>query len=141
MYCIVGSRTSLLLLSLPCICPIFFPYFNNGFYIPALKNVGGYTGLHLSVVPFIHLSFCLSVLFCSLRKAIYITSATAGVKSEFLTVLVFLCFSLVTINRQTSYDYGILRQDCRIIRKNHKRFADWVTTWVVHLPEASLITA
>ena len=47
-----------------------------------------YTGLPLSVVPFIHLSFCLSVLFCSLHKAIYISSATAGVKSDFLTVLV-----------------------------------------------------
>ena len=58
------------------------------FYIPALKK-WGYTGLHLSVVLFIHLSFCLSVLFCSLHKAIYITSATAGVKSDFLTVLVF----------------------------------------------------
>ena len=57
------------------------------FYIPALK-CGGYTGLHLSVVPFIHLSFCLSVLFCSLHKVIYITSATARVKSDFLTVLV-----------------------------------------------------
>ena len=50
------------------------------FYIPALK--------HLSVVPFIHLSFCPSVLFCILYKAIYITSATAGVKSDLLTVVV-----------------------------------------------------
>ena len=51
---------------------------------PALKKLGGggggYTGLHnMSVVPFIHLSFCLFVLFCSLHKAIYITSATVGV--------------------------------------------------------------
>ena len=50
--------------------------------------MGGYTGLHLSVVLFIHLSFCLSVLFCSLHKAVYIKSVTAGVKSDFLTVLV-----------------------------------------------------
>ena len=39
---------------------------------------GQYTGLQLSVVPFIHLSFCLSVLFCSLHRAIYITSASPG---------------------------------------------------------------
>ena len=57
----------------------------------------------------------------------------------------FLCFSLVTINRQTSYDTGIFRQDYGIIRgfighhkpatfvrrrypssrlRNHTRFAD-----------------
>ena len=30
--------------------------------------------------------------------------------------LVFLCFPLVTINRQTSFDSGILRQDHGIIR-------------------------
>ena len=51
----------------------------------------GYTGLHLSVVPFIHLSSCLSglsVLFCSLHKATYITNTAVGVKSDFLTVLV-----------------------------------------------------
>ena len=69
------------------------------FYIPTFsiffKVGGGYTGLHLSVVLFIHLSFCLSVLFCSLYKAIYITSATAGVKSDFLTVLVFLVIWLL----------------------------------------------
>ena len=29
---------------------------------------------------------------------------------------VFLCFSLVTLNRHTFYDSGILRQDCGIIR-------------------------
>ena len=34
--------------------------------------------------------------------------------------------SLVTFNRQSSYDIGILRQNDRIIR---------VTMWVVHLPE------
>ena len=54
------------------------------FYIPALKKWGGgggggYTGLHLSVVTVIRPSFCLSVLFCSLHKAICITNATAGV--------------------------------------------------------------
>ena len=46
--------------------------------------------------------------------------------------------SFVTINRQTSYDSGIFRQDYGIIRglpMNHTRFADWVTMWVVHLPE------
>ena len=49
--------------------------------------------LHLSVVPFIHLSFCLFVLFGSLHKAIYITSALGGgVWSDFLTVLVSFCF-------------------------------------------------
>ena len=44
------------------------------FYILALKN-WGYTGLHLPEDPFIKLSFCLSVLFCSLYKAIYILQA------------------------------------------------------------------
>ena len=46
--------------------------------------------------------------------------------------------SLVTINRQTSNDSGILRQGYGIIRqrlRNHTRFADWVTSCVVHLPE------
>ena len=43
-----------------------------------LWNSGQYTGLQLSVVPFTHLSFCLSLLFCSLHKAIYITSASPG---------------------------------------------------------------
>ena len=46
--------------------------------------------------------------------------------------------SLVTINRQTSYDSGILRQDNRIIRglpMNYTKFVDWVTIWVVHLLE------
>ena len=71
-----------------------------------------------------------------------------------------LCFSLVTISRQTSYDSGILRQDHGILRgcichhqsanygirrqdygiirglpMNRTRFADLVTMWVVHLPE------
>ena len=38
--------------------------------------------------------------------------------------------SLVTINQQTSYDFGILRQDDRIIKclpMNQVRFADCVT--------------
>ena len=52
--------------------------------------------------------------------------------------------SLVTINRQTSYYSGILYQNYGIIRglpMNHTRFADWVTIWLVHLPErAGLIT-
>ena len=46
--------------------------------------------------------------------------------------------SLVTTNLQTSYDCGILRQDYGIKRglpMKHKRFADWVTIWVAHLPE------
>ena len=51
----------------------------------------GYTGLHLSVVPLIHLSVCI-LLFCSCHKDIYMTSATAGVKSDFLTVLVLIRF-------------------------------------------------
>ena len=38
--------------------------------------------------------------------------------------------SFVTINRQTLYDW------CPSSRlRNHTRFADWVTMWVVHLPE------
>ena len=56
-------------------------------------------------------------------------------------------FSLVTINRQTSYDSGILRQDYGIIRglpMNDTRVADWYTIWVVHSQErmkwAGLIT-
>ena len=39
--------------------------------------------------------------------------------------------SLVTINQQTSYDFGILRQDDRIVKclpMNQMRFADYVTT-------------
>ena len=43
--------------------------------------------------------------------------------------------SLVTINRQTSYGSGILRQDYGSIHGlpiNCTRFADWVTIWVVH---------
>ena len=46
--------------------------------------------------------------------------------------------SLVTINQQTIYNSGILRQDYRIIQDlamHYMRFADWVTIWVVHLPE------
>ena len=47
--------------------------------------------------------------------------------------------SMVTIKRQTSYDSGILpsrlRKSLRGLPMNHTRFADWVTTWVVHLPE------
>ena len=35
---------------------------------------------------------------------------------ELLVSSVFLCFSLVIINRQTSYDFGILHQDYGIIR-------------------------
>ena len=90
MYCILGSRTSLLMLILPCICPIFILsiFLNNKFLYPHFSESGGYMGLHLLVVLFSHLSFCLSVLFCSLHKAIYITSVTVGVKSVFLTVLV-----------------------------------------------------
>ena len=44
--------------------------------------------------------------------------------------------SLVTINLQTLYESGILRQDYGFIRNlpmDHTRFADWVTIWVVHL--------
>ena len=43
--------------------------------------------------------------------------------------------SLVTINQQTSFDFGILRQDDRIVKclpMNQMRFADYVTIWVVH---------
>ena len=46
--------------------------------------------------------------------------------------------SLVTINQQTSYDFGILRQDDRIVKclpMNQMRFADYVTISVVHLPK------
>ena len=64
------------------------------FYIPNLCVCrGGYTGLPLSVVPFIQLFFCLSVLFCYLHKAIYITSPTAGVKADFQIVLGLYCFT------------------------------------------------
>ena len=45
-------------------------------------------------------------------------------------VQVFLWFSLVTIDRQTSYASGILHQYHGIIRglpMDHTRFADWVT--------------
>ena len=46
--------------------------------------------------------------------------------------------SLVTINRQTSYDSGSFRQEFGIIRglpMNITRFADWVIICVVHLSE------
>ena len=53
---------------------------------------------------------------------------------------------LGTISRQTSYDSVIFSQDFGDTSKqwNHTKFADWVTIWLVHLPErteASLITA
>ena len=50
--------------------------------------------------------------------------------------------SLVTINRQTSHNSGIHRQDHIIIRllaKNHTGFADWVTIWIVHLSVWTLL--
>ena len=46
--------------------------------------------------------------------------------------------SLVTINRQTSYDSGINCQDNGIIRGlsiNNTRLADLITIWIVHLLE------
>ena len=46
------------------------------------------------------------------------------------------CVLLVTINQQTLYDSGILRQDYGIIPglpMDHTRFADWVKNWVVYL--------
>ena len=53
--------------------------------------------------------------------------------------------SEVIVNRPTSYDSGILRQDYGSIQglpMKHTNFADWVTIWVVHLPKrAGLITA
>ena len=45
---------------------------------------------------------------------------------------------MVTIIWQISYYSSILCQDYGIIQglpMNHMRFADWVTIWVVHLPE------
>ena len=61
---------------LPCICQILFHILNN----PKFEKVGlgVYTGLPLSVVLLIHLSFCLSVLFCSLHKAIYFKRYSRG---------------------------------------------------------------
>ena len=49
------------------------------FCIPALKK-WGYTGFHRipSAVLFIHLSFCVSVLFCSLQKTIYYKRYSGG---------------------------------------------------------------
>ena len=46
--------------------------------------------------------------------------------------------SLVTNNRQTSYDSGILRRDYGIIHglpMYRMRFVDWAIILVVHLPE------
>ena len=54
------------------------------------------------------------------------TSSSCSVQA----VHFFLCFSLVTINWQTSYDSGIVRQGYRIIRglpTTHTWFAGWVT--------------
>ena len=55
---------------------------------------------------------------------------------------------LVTVNRETLYDSGILCQDYGVIQglpMDHTRFADRITIWVVHLPKqtkgAGLITA
>ena len=50
---------------------------------------------------------------------------------------------LVTINRQTSYDSGILCQDYGIIwglPMDHMRFANRVTIWVVHLPKQTPVS-
>ena len=69
---------------------------------------------------------------------------------------VFLFFPLVTISQQASYDAGIHRKNNGIIRvfighhqsvnlvllrypssrlRNHTRFVDWVTLWIVLMPE------
>ena len=53
----------------------------------------GYTGLHLSVHP----AVLLSSVFYSLHKAIYIISTTAGVKSDFLTVLVLFHLAVALV--------------------------------------------
>ena len=55
---------------------------------------------------------------CSLALVFYVS------KLQYLEV------SLVTINQQTSYDFGILRQDDRMAKclpMNQMRFADYVT--------------
>ena len=79
----------------------------------------------------------------------------------FWSVHFFLCFSLVAINWQISYDSCICRRflwnHTRFISanlawfhypssrlENHMQFADWFTIWIVHLPggtETDLITA
>ena len=51
---------------------------NNEFLYPRFKKVRRYTGLPMSVVPFIRPSFCLSVYFFFIIRP-YITSATEGV--------------------------------------------------------------
>ena len=84
MYCIVGitNQHSHAYSSLYMSDFLFFYILNNELLYPCFEKSGEYIGLHLSLVLFIHLvypSVLLSVLFCSLHKVIYITSATVGV--------------------------------------------------------------
>ena len=46
--------------------------------------------------------------------------------------VLFSLFLLVNTNRKTSFEPGILRQGLPLY---HSKFADWIITWVVHLPE------
>ena len=61
-----------------------------------------------------------------------------GIREPLLTCSSFLCVKTAvsrgfigqSINQQTSYDFGILRQDDRIVKclpMNQMRFADYVT--------------
>ena len=85
--------------------------------------------------------------------ALYIKSIFISILRKQLRIGQFSLFSFflaiyVISNWQTSYDSSILRQDYGIVRylpMNCTSFVDWVTIWVVHLPErieqAGLINA
>ena len=49
-------------------------------------------------------------------SALYSVQLLSVSRKHLVIVQFYLCFSLVTINRQTSYGYGILRQDYGITR-------------------------
>ena len=99
---------------------------------------------------------------CSIFSPTFIGFEETSSFSQFNFSSVFLCFSLVTISRQTLYDSGILHQGYRIIRflvtispqtsqdsgnlcldfrfiqglpMYHTRFVCWGTISVVHLAE------
>ena len=86
------------------------------------------------------LAYILKTIWCIRRghwPGVYVSPCSLAVVF-YVSKLQYHEVSLVTINQQTSYDFGILRQDDRIVKclpMNQMRFADYVTIWVVHLPK------
>ena len=97
-----------------------------------------------SVWPIFHgsviLAYILKTIWCIRRghwPGVYVSPCSLALVF-YVSKLQYHEVSLVTINQQTSYDFGILRQDDRIVKclpMNQMRFADYVTIWVVHLPK------